>query len=250
VGASPLRSQEVDQYRTDGYVVLGKVLDDVEVAGLLGEEARFRPKRGFGARDNRTLLVSVQLCDRSAVVRRICTSGAHLAHVVQLVGPNVCLTHNQFLTKLPDDAGTRSDIPLHQDNGYGRLEPPEDITVWFALTDTTVANGCLEVMPGSHELGLAPHGTASVNPALREARGEGSLVAVELAAGEAIAFTGLTLHRSGPNLTDAPRTAFYVRYCAPHVRMMNEGGRSVLDDPHSWMVAGEADADGSHLAEG
>jgi ectoine hydroxylase-related dioxygenase (phytanoyl-CoA dioxygenase family) len=160
--------------------------------------------------------------------------------VIELVGPNVCLTHNQFLTKLSDDAGTHSDIPLHQDNGYGRLEPPDDITVWFALTDTTIANGCLEVMPGSHELGLAAHGVASVNPALREATGDGPLVAVELAAGEAIAFTGMTLHRSGPNLTDTARTAFYARYCAPPARMMSEGGRSVLDDPHSWMVAGES----------
>jgi ectoine hydroxylase-related dioxygenase (phytanoyl-CoA dioxygenase family) len=160
--------------------------------------------------------------------------------VIELIGPNVCLTHNQFLTKLSDDAGTHSDIPLHQDNGYGHLEPPDDITVWFALTDTTIANGCLEVMPGSHELGLAAHEVAGVNPALREATGDGSLVAVELEAGEAIAFTGMTLHRSGPNLTDTPRTAFYARYCAPHVRMMSEGGRSVLDDPHSWMVAGES----------
>jgi ectoine hydroxylase-related dioxygenase (phytanoyl-CoA dioxygenase family) len=245
VGARPLLSQQVDQYRTDGYVVLGKVLDDAEIAAMLGEEARFRPQQGLGARDNRTLLVSVQLCDRSAVVRRVCTRGAHLAHVVELLGPNVCLTHNQFLTKLPDDAGTRSDIPLHQDNGYGRLEPPEDITVWFALTDTTVSNGCLEVMPGSHERGLAPHEAAAINPALREASGEGSLIAVELAAGEAIAFTGLTLHRSGPNLTEVPRTAFYARYCAPHVRMMSEGGRSVLTDPHSWMVAGESQIDSS-----
>jgi hypothetical protein len=31
-----------------------------------------------------------------------------------------------------------------------------------------------------------------------------------------------------------------VRYCTPDVRMMSEGGRPVLDDPHSWMVAGEA----------
>lgn len=32
----------------------------------------------------------------------------------------------------------------------------------------------------------------------------------------------------------------FVRYCDPHVKMVSEGGRAVLDDPHSWMVAGEA----------
>ena len=68
--------------------------------------------------------------------------------VVQLLGPDVCLTHNQFLTKLPDHDGTHSDIPMHQDNGYGRLEPPDDVTVWVALTDTNLRNGCLYVVPG------------------------------------------------------------------------------------------------------
>lgn len=228
-------------YRRDGYLVLGPVLSDEDVEALLAEEARFRPTRGFGAKDNRTLLVSVQHCDRSEVVRRVCTQGLHLRAVTQLLGPDVCLTHNQFLTKMPDATDTRSDIPVHQDNGYGRLEPADDITVWFALTDTTRANGCLQVAPGSHRHGLVDHDTAGVNPALREVAGVGELVPVELAAGEAIAFTGLTIHGSGPNLTAAPRTAFYARYCAPHVQMVSEHGtRPVLEDPHSWMVAGEA----------
>jgi len=238
---APLSPEQVERYGRDGYVVLGPVLSDRDVADLLAEEARFRPRFGYGTRDNRTLLVSVQLCDRSAVVRRMCTEGPHLPYVIQLLGPNVCLTHNQFLTKLPDVEDTHSDIPVHQDSGYGRLEPPDDITVWFALTDTTIANGCLRVIPASHRQGLVDHGTAGVNPVLREVTTSEEPIPVELAAGEAIAFTGLTLHGSGPNLTDAARTAFYARYCAPHVRMIDDdGGRAVLHDPHSWMVAGEA----------
>ena len=42
-------------------------------------------------------------------------------------------------------------------------------------------------------------------------------------------------------MPDRERTGFYVRYCEPHVRMMGEGGRPVLEDGHSWMVAGSAD---------
>jgi ectoine hydroxylase-related dioxygenase (phytanoyl-CoA dioxygenase family) len=238
--AQPLSAEQVRQYREDGYVVLGKVLTDDDIAELLVEEERLRPDRGYGAETNRTLVVSMQHCHRSAPVRRVCLSGGQVPAVVQLLGPDVCLTHNQFLTKLPDAPDTHSDIPMHQDNGYGRLEPPDDITVWVALTDVTLANGCLRVVPGSHRLGLVDHDTAGVNPALREVAAAGEPVAIELAAGEALAFTGLTLHGSGPNLTDAPRTAFYVRYCSPYVRMMSEGGRPVLDDGHSWMVAGQA----------
>ncbi len=84
------------------------------------------------------------------------------------------------------------------------------------------------------------HGPSSANPYLQEADVPGERIPIPLRAGEALAFSGLLLHGSGPNRTSEPRVAFYTRYCTPWVRMMSEGGRLVLDDPHSWMVAGEA----------
>ena len=237
-----LSDEQLEQYRTDGYVVLGRILSDDDLAALLAEEQRFRPVEGFGASTNTKLLVAMQLCDRSEPIRRISTQGGHLAMVAQLLGPNVCLTHNQMLTKLPDDEGVHSDIPYHQDSGYGQLEPlDEDVTVWVAVSDTTLSNGCLHIVPGSHVGGLVAHGAAAANPGLREAAVAEAVVPVELARGEAVAFTGLTLHGSGPNRTDAERIGFYMRYCTPRVRMMSEGGKPVLDDAHSWMVLGSSD---------
>lgn len=230
----------VAQYRELGYLALGRVVDDAEQTALRAEEERFRLRFAYGGPQNQTLFVNVQLCARSAPVRRFCTSGAHLPAVVQLLGPNVCFTHQQFVTKLPDEGEQRSDIPMHQDDGYGRLEPPIDLTLWVALVDTDERNGCLWIVPRSHRAGLLPHDAAGVNPVLREARGEEPAIALPLRAGEGVAFSGLTLHGSGPNRSSAPRPSLFVRYCDPHVKMISEGGRPVLDDPHSWMVAGEA----------
>jgi len=238
--APPLSDAQIEEYREQGFTRLGRIVSDAEIAELLAEEARFRPQRGYGARENRTLLVSVQLCHRSEPVRRLCTAGRHVAAVVRLLGPDVCLTHTQFLTKLPDDAGTRSDIPWHQDNGYGQLDPMTDLTVWLALTPADQRNGGLFMVPGSHRRGLLDHGQAGANPLLRESAAGGEAIALPLGAGEAVAFSGLTVHGSGPNRTDQPRTGFYVRYCEPHARMLSEGGRPVLEDGHSWMVAGRA----------
>jgi phytanoyl-CoA hydroxylase len=229
-----------DDYDSLGYRLLGPALDPKSIRSLLAEEARFRPERGYGSTENKTLRVSVQLCDRSEPVRRAATAGAHIDTAVELIGPAVCLTHVQFITKLPDDESTHSDIPWHQDSGYGSLDPPDDLTVFFALTDMTEENGCLRVVPGSHRMGLQEHDAAAVNPVLRETQSEDESIPVSMRAGEALAFSGLLIHGSGANRSGAPRTAFYTRYCAPNVRMMSEGGRPVLDDPHSWMVAGEA----------
>ena len=79
-----------------------------------------------------------------------------------------------------------------------------------------------------------------MNPVLVEAKSDAPPVCVPLRAGEGIAFTGLTLHGSGPNRSAATRPAFYVRYCEPIARLMSVDARPVLEDPHSWMVAGEA----------
>ena len=232
------RESGLEEYGKRGFVFLGPVISPDEVAALLAEEERFRPGR---APDSAGLRVAVQLCDRSEPTRRLATRGPHLPVVTRLLGPDVCLTHVQYVTKLPDENPETSDIPWHQDGGYGELEPlDQDLTVFFALTDMGEENGCLWVSPGSHELGLRQHGPSSANPYLQEADVPGERKPVPLRAGEALAFSGLLLHGSGPNRTSEPRVAFYTRYCTPGVRMMSEGGRPVLDDPHSWMVAGEA----------
>jgi hypothetical protein len=128
-----LTAEQIDAYRTDGYVSLGSVLDADEIAGLLEAEERFRPKSVPELGANRTLLVRTQLCHRSEAVRAFATRGRQIEAVVDLLGPNVCLTHQQFVTKLPDDVDTTSEISLHQDNGYGRLDPPTNIPMWVVL---------------------------------------------------------------------------------------------------------------------
>jgi len=232
-----------EAFARDGFVVLGRIADDGQVQSLLDAEARFRP-RVTAMPDGSPigLLLREQLCHRSEAVRRFCLDGAHVPAVVDVLGPDVAFTHTQFITKLPEEAGEASWIPLHQDDGYGELDPPLDVTVWTALTDTTPVNGCLVVVPGSHRAGVLDHDPTAANPWLREVVGDPSSRAVEvpLAAGEAVLFTGLTVHGSGPNRSGAPRVGMHARYCHPSVKMVIHGRRPVLDDPHSWMVAGEA----------
>lgn len=227
----------VQAFTDAGYVVLGRVLDPEECEQLIAEERRLRPGGGYGRSTG--LVVMDQLEHVSPRVRRFCCDGAHLDAVERLLGPDVALTHNQFVTKLPRSGADASAIPLHQDDGYGTLDPPDDVTVWVALTDTTRENGCLVVAPGSHRGGIVEHRASAHNPAFREA-GAVDVVPLELAAGEAVVFSGLLLHGSGDNTTDDERVALFARYCRPDVIMVTEAGKPVLQDGHSWMVRGAA----------
>ncbi len=122
----------------------------------------------------------------------------------------------------------RTELPWHQDNGYTPLEPEEYVTCWLALDDADVDNGCLWVIPGSHL-----HGT------MRHRNGEGPFrvghdgppedgVPVPVRRGSVLVFSSLLLHRSGPNTTDRPRTAWILQYCSAAAASALSG--RVLDD--------------------
>jgi ectoine hydroxylase-related dioxygenase (phytanoyl-CoA dioxygenase family) len=100
----------------------------------------------------------------------------------QLIGDDATLDYDQFLAKRPRRAGAV--FAWHQDLGYWPTGTPDTRTVTcsLALDDATPANGCLQVVPGSHrEPALRPHRPSawSTAPELRE---EAHTLTVELGA--------------------------------------------------------------------
>jgi hypothetical protein len=52
-------------------------------------------------------------------------------------------------------AGQGTNLPWHQDGGnVWALDRDPLVTIWVALDPATQANGCMECIPGSHQLGL------------------------------------------------------------------------------------------------
>ena len=70
-----------------------------------------------------------------------------LDQVESLLGPNLLCWASDFFSKSPDD-GMR--VTWHQDSTYWGLSKPDIVTAWVAFTPSTVASGCLRVVPGSH----------------------------------------------------------------------------------------------------
>ena len=68
--------------------------------------------------------------------------------VSQLIGPDIALWNSSFFAK-PAKIGTRT--PWHQDGEYWPITPLATCTVWIALDDATIKNGCLKFLPGSHK---------------------------------------------------------------------------------------------------
>jgi len=110
---------------------------------------------------------------------------------------------------------------LAKEEVYWRVFPHQDwrsmqgsldsIVVWVPLVDVDMKLGALEVVPGSHKLGLVT--TEVVNSFGKVDRfGDGDFVAVEAAQGDVLFFSSFLVHRSGVNATDSIRWSCHFRY--------------------------------------
>ena len=101
---------------------------------------------------------------------------------------------------------------FHQDNMYTRFDGP-GINIWFALGEMTPENGCLMIAPRTHLRGTLDSVESEDRDGHRAIRVEPEdFLHVRMMPGDAVAFTRLTLHGSGPNHTDAPRLGYAVQF--------------------------------------
>jgi phytanoyl-CoA hydroxylase len=108
----------------------------------------------------------------------------------------------------PAEQGTF--LPWHQDGGaVWALDRDPLVTIWVALDPATTANGCLEIVPGSHRLGLLSTfgSTVSDEDVARHCSAE-AVVRLEVEAGHAYLLHNWMIHRSGVNPSPTPRRAF------------------------------------------
>ncbi|MGW6282280.1 phytanoyl-CoA dioxygenase family protein [Kribbella sp. NPDC055071] len=95
---------------------------------------------------------------------------------------------------------------LHQDNFYLKAEPGTCIAAWMALDHVDEANGCLEVVPGSHRWPLLctekADTTVSFTDVTVPVPEPQAAVPVEMEPGDMLFFHGALVHGSNPNVTE------------------------------------------------
>src|SRR5580700_8528773 len=68
--------------------------------------------------------------------------------VEDLIGPNILCWGTSFFIK---EARNPSYVSWHQDSTYWGLEPPDIVTAWVAISESTLENGAMRVIPGTHK---------------------------------------------------------------------------------------------------
>jgi ectoine hydroxylase-related dioxygenase (phytanoyl-CoA dioxygenase family) len=153
----------------------------------------------------------------------VCAHPGIVGRVLSLIGDSILLYTSQFFVKEPGGG----EIPWHQDRDYLFVDQPlQTVCAWVALSHTTLYNGCLEFIPGSHKINF-PHRTQSLPHlfnavALFDKSTCAEPVSLSMKAGEVVLFHANILHKSRPNLTPERRIGLAARYVAPHVRIDHE----------------------------
>lgn len=135
------------------------------------------------------------------VAMKFMIDGRIQAHLNAFYGRDPLAVQTMVYFKPPGAKGQA----LHQDQRYLCAEPGTCMAAWLALEEIDEENGCLTIVPGSHELPMLCPGQADLGQSFTDHLvpiPEGmSAIPVPMSKGDMLFFNGSLIHGSGPNLS-------------------------------------------------
>ncbi len=239
-GAFRLTGEQIAQFHDRGYISGIRVLNDTQIDTLLTALDRLTDPRHpahhlfyeFHSNESKNpaavLFHALGAWRIEEPFHDILWNPAFVMPASQLLGGAVRFWHDQLFLKPALHGGV---VAWHQDYSYWtRTEPIAHLTCWIALDDSTVENGCLHYVPGSHRWNLLPitgltgdmdEMMTVLSPGQREMFRP---VPIELKRGECSFHHSLLVHGSYENRVDRPRRATVIN-------VFRDGVRSASNDP-------------------
>lgn len=217
--------EQKSSFDRDGYLIVRSLFEPGETSALLKiaksdqailQEA-YAKKDASGGESKLAVRNELDDSPYAAIVR----SKRVASNMQTLLGDEVYHYHHKMMLKEPRVGGAWE---WHQDYGYwynnGCLFP-DMASCLIAVDQATKANGCLQVIRGSHLMGRIEHSKTGDQTGADLERVEAALkrmelVYCELEPGDAIFFHGNTLHRSDQNTSENPRWSLICCYNTRH----------------------------------
>jgi len=213
-------SQQIEQFRTDGFLAVPHFWNGREVFAMQAELERLKTDgllrnvatAGDGKTESQTK-ANLQLCPifpHSNFFRAMPFAEKLVAAVSQLIGDPVLLHLDQlFLKPGKHGAGTN----WHQDNAYFKIPNPlKGTAAWTAVHDANESNGTMRVVPNSFQELLEHQRDPDSDHHIRCYPDESTAKLIELPAGGVLFFCYGTPHATGANTTDKERAGIALHF--------------------------------------
>ncbi|MCM5663068.1 phytanoyl-CoA dioxygenase family protein [Galbibacter mesophilus] len=208
-----ISTEEQEFYRKNGYLLPEKQLFSPQKFNDLRNifEETLREKGNKNAADldvphfSDELLFSFLMADEVLDV------------VEKIIGPNIGLWSSHFISKEPL-TGKRT--PWHEDSAYweGRFDSFDKVvTVWLAIDESSVENGCMGVVPGTHKNGFSNYKevgteTSTFDSEISTEVDDKDVVWFELQPGQYSLHDSRIIHGAKANTSTKRRTGYTMRY--------------------------------------
>ncbi len=237
-GARRLTPAQLDAWDRDGFVKVEGAFSAEEIAAVTAAIDPLEQKQDRWVQDEKggqyrlshsgVITFTIHLVARSPVLAEFAAHPAIKDICHDLIGDDVRVYWDQSVYKKTQVA---QEFPWHQDNGYTFTAPQQYVTIWIPLVDVDEENGCPWIAPGTHRLGTLEHWTTPIG--LKCLEDVADAVSVPAKAGDAIVFSSLAPHRTGPNLVQGSVRKAYILQYAPEgaVTHLPDGSTILQDDP-------------------
>lgn len=145
-----LTSDQLETYRRDGVLPLGRILSADTVREALEHLEALRARQlmdqPIDRRDRKSFRL-LNVSQHDAWFERLIRHDTLLDMAAAALGPDIQFFQDNVFYKPPRDGGATE---WHQDNIWWNASPPHMLTIWIALDDVDTGNGALRYVRGSH----------------------------------------------------------------------------------------------------
>lgn len=225
-GEPPPRWRE---FQERGFVVFERVLapDSVEALRAALRPHLDRDRKGRNDFEGFATNRVYALLAKSPVFAELAAHPLALAFAEAELGPTCLLSACLAINLQPGETVQ----PWHIDDTVGmpRPRPAMSVSAFWAIDDTTEANGATEVIPGSHLWGQERPAAAikpsdftdpAAKPAEEDPGWRADAVKLVMPAGSLAIAKGTLWHRGGANASDRPRLIITPQYCVGWARQL------------------------------
>lgn len=234
--------EQVEFFREEGYLKFGRIFTETEMDALRDHVDGMIAALPEGKRPEEMDVPHFA----DPWLFRYLTDPRVLDVIEDFIGHDIVLWSSHFIAKPQGDGKA---VPWHTDGAYWgkRLHPMEVITLWLAVDESSLENGCMRVIPGTQkavkasmdEAYEAVDGSKNVfSTRLRpEWVEEDKAVNLDLQIGEIHFHDAWTIHGSNPNNSTKRRCGYTMRYMPAHVAFAQPGDWK--RSHHIYLVRGE-----------